>query len=147
MLSLYFPGKAPAVATADKQSGKRSASAAAHVTRVSDNRRTGSCVSATLVRRTTWRCPRSASAVSPVAARQDLCAGLDRTGWPGDLEKDERARACAVVHAIVDETRVTPHADALARRLQIRLVCDRVLEVAQVVTGVRDRFEQRYLQI
>ena len=41
-----------------------------------------------------------------------------------------------VVHGVIDQPRVTPHADALAGGVEVRLVGHRVLVVADLIAGV-----------
>ncbi len=60
-----------------------------------------------------------------------------------DVEVDERPGARAVVHPVIDQAGMPPDRDALPSRLQICLVGDSVLEVAELVADVGEKFDQR----
>ena len=57
-------------------------------------------------------------------------------------QRDEGARIAAFVHAVIDQPRMPAHRDALARGAQVGLGGDRVLVVAELVGGVRQRLHQ-----
>jgi hypothetical protein len=81
-----------------------------------------------------------------VRGRPDRGAGRQRQ--PGaHPELEERPRAAALVHAVVEQPRVAPHRDPPPGGAQVRLGGDRVLEVAQPVGRVGQQLHQRDLEV
>ena len=62
-------------------------------------------------------------------------------------QRHQRARIAAFVHAVVDQPRMPAHRDASARGAQVGFGGDRVLVVAEVIGGVRQRLHQRDAEV
>ena len=73
--------------------------------------------------------------------RQELLPGPHRSDGR-DVQVDEHPGVASVVHRVVDELGVPLRGDALARRVEIRLVGHGVLEVAEVVPLVREQLQK-----
>ena len=85
-----------------------------------------------------------ASATRRVEARAGL-RERDIGGTRGDVQP--HAGIAAVVHAVVDQQRMTTQRPPQARRCEIGLGGDRVLLVAQVIADIRDQLRERHAQI
>ncbi len=88
--------------------------------------------------------PRSAGSAPTSPVRTIVPRGSSAPSPSDDLERDPDARARAVVHRVVDQPRVPAHGGAPARRAEVRLGRDRVLEVAERVGRVGEQLDERH---
>ena len=81
-----------------------------------------------------------------VVAAEDPRAGRDRgavrAATGGDVDRDPRPGVAAVVHEVVEEPGVASDRDAPTAGPEVRLGRDRVLEVAELVTDVRQQLDE-----
>ena len=86
------------------------------------------------------------SASGATDARQDLGAERKR-GLVGDRDVDRGPGIAAIVHPVVDELGQSTRRDAMAKRVEIGFVGNRILEIRQAIARIGEELDERDAEV